>query len=108
MLDNIVISICRTIQDKVDIMPKPWQVSIIIDMIHKKKKVVILAGIRSGKSLPYQLISFIREKAIVFVILLTIMLMTDQVYFPIITFLMQVIDANYCSVNHYQNKRLVL
>ena len=37
----------------VDIMPKPWQVNVIIDEIYKKKDVVILAGIRSSKSLLY-------------------------------------------------------
>lgn len=82
-------------------MPKPWQVSAIINMVHEKKAIIILAGTKSGKSLPYQLIPFIRKGAIVLVVLLTIALMTDQVCLPIITFLMQVININYYSVNHY-------
>lgn len=86
MLDDVVISICRTIKEKVDIMPKPWQVSAIINMVHRKKDVVISAGTGSGKSLPYQLIPLIRERVIVLVVSPTIALMTDQVCLPIITF----------------------
>lgn len=41
------------IKEKVGIMSKPWQVSIMIDMIHNKKDVIILAGTRFGKSLSY-------------------------------------------------------
>lgn len=58
-------------------MFKPWQVNAIIDIVYKKKNVVILAGIRSSKSLPYQLILLIREKVIVFMVLPTILLITD-------------------------------
>lgn len=86
MLDDVVTSICRTIKEKVDIMPKPWQVSAMIDKVHKKKDVVISAGTESGKSLPYQLIALIREGAIVLVVLPIIVLMADQVCLPIITF----------------------
>ncbi len=41
------------IKEKVDIMPKPWQVNAMIDTVYKKKDVVILAGTGSGKSLSY-------------------------------------------------------
>ncbi len=86
MLNNIVAIIRRTIKEKVDIMPKPWQVSAIIDTIYKKKDVVISAITGSGKSLLYQLISLIKEKAIVLVVLPTIALMTNQVCLSVITF----------------------
>ncbi len=49
----------------------------MIDTIYKKKDVVISASTRAGKSLPYQLISLIKERAIVLVVLSTIILMTD-------------------------------
>ncbi len=58
----------------------------MIDMLYKKKDVVISAGIGSGKNLPYQLILFIKEGAIVFMILPTITLMTDQVCLLVINF----------------------
>ncbi len=58
-------------------MSKPWQVTAMIDTVYKKKDVVLSAGTGSGKSLPYQLISLIKEKAIVLVVLPTITLMTD-------------------------------
>lgn len=58
----------------------------MIDMIYKKKDVIILAGIGSGKNLSYQLIPFIKKKVIVFLILPTIALIADQVYLSIITF----------------------
>lgn len=82
-------------------MPKPWQVSAMIDTIHEKKNVIISTSTRYGKSPSYQLISFIKVETIVLMILPTTVFMTDQVYLLIITFLMQVIDANYCSVNYY-------
>lgn len=55
-------------------------------MVYRKKDIVILAGIRFGKSLQYQLILLIKEKAIILVILLTIALMANQEYLSIITF----------------------
>ncbi len=86
MLDDIVAIIRWTIKEKVDIMLKPWQFSVMINTVYKKKDVVISAGTRSGKSLPYQLIPFIKEEAIVLVVLPTIALMTDQVCLPVIIF----------------------
>ena len=74
------------IKKKIDIMPKFLQVNIMIDIVYKKKDIVILAGTKSGKSLSYQLILLIKKKAIIFVILPTIVLMTDQVCLSIITF----------------------
>lgn len=53
MLDNILTTIRQIIKEKVDIMSKYWQVSIMIDMIHNKKDVIISAGTRFDKSLPY-------------------------------------------------------
>ncbi len=85
-MDDIVAIIRQTIKKKVDIMPKPWHVSAMIDTVYKKKDVVISAGTGSGKSLPYQLIPLIKEEAIVLVVLPTIVLMTNQVYLSIITF----------------------
>ncbi len=67
-------------------MLKPLQVSVIIDIIYKKKDIIISVGIRSGKSLPYQLIPFIKEETRILVVLLTIALMTNQVCLPVITF----------------------
>lgn len=86
ILDNVVTTIRQMTKEKVDIIPKPWQVNAIIDIIYKKKDVIILTGIGCGKSLPYQLISLIKESVIVFEIFPTIAFMTDQVYLPIITF----------------------
>lgn len=67
-------------------MPKLWQVSAIVDIIYKNKDVIISAGIGSGKNLPYPLILFIKGKAIILVISLTIALMTNQVCLPVIIF----------------------
>ncbi len=86
IFDNIVTTIRRMIKEKVDIMPKPWQVNAMIDTVYKKKDVIISAGTGSGKSLPYQLIPLIKEGAIVLVVLPTIALMTDQVCLLVITF----------------------
>ncbi len=86
ILDDVVTIICWMIKEKVDIMPKPWQVNAIIDTVYKKKDVVISAVTGSDKSLPYQLIPLIKEGAIVLVVLPTIVCMTDQVCLPVITF----------------------
>ena len=52
-LDNIATTICQMIKEKIDIMPKPWQVNAMINIVYKKKDVVISAGIRFGKSQLY-------------------------------------------------------
>lgn len=67
-------------------MPKYWQVNAMIDMIYNKKDIIILAGIRFNKSLPYQLILLIKDGAIVLIVLPNIALMTDQVCLSIIIF----------------------
>lgn len=85
-MDDVVTTICQMIKEKVDIMPKLWQVNVIIDTIYKKKDIVISASTRSGKSLPYQLISLMKEGAIVFVVLPTIVLIINQMCLPVITF----------------------
>lgn len=77
--DPKVISICRIIREKVDLMPKPWQIDVMINTIYEKKDIVVSAGTGSGKSLPYTLISLIKPSAIVLVLSPTIALMTDQV-----------------------------
>ena len=86
MLDDIGAIIHWTIKEKVDIILKPWQINIMINTVYKKKDIIISAGIRSSKSLPYQLIPFIKAKAIVLVVLPIIALMTDPVCLLIITF----------------------
>lgn len=58
----------------------------MIDTIYKKKEVFISADIRSDKNLSYKSISFIKKRAIVLVILPTIVLMTNQVCLSSITF----------------------
>lgn len=58
----------------------------MINIIYRKKDIIFLTGTRFGKSLLYQLISLIKKRAIVFKVLLTIVLMTNQVYLPIIIF----------------------
>lgn len=58
----------------------------MINIIYKKKEVVISAGIGFDKNLLYQLIPFIREKAIILLVLSIIIHMTDQVYLSIIIF----------------------
>ena len=59
-------------------MPKLWQVSVMSNIIYKKKDVVVSVGTGSGKSLLYQLLPFIKKNAIVLVILSTIALIADQ------------------------------
>lgn len=51
--------------------------NVIIDTVYKKKHSIILADIRSGKSLLYQLISLIQKEAIVSIVLPTIILITN-------------------------------
>lgn len=58
----------------------------MIDMVYKKKNIVISTGIGSVKNLPYQLISLIKEGTIVLMVLPTVAVMTDQVCLPVITF----------------------
>lgn len=86
ILDNIVTTIYWMIKKKVDIIFKPWQISTIINIVYKKKDAVISAGTRCNKSLSYQLIHLIREKAIIFVVLPNIALVINQVCLFIITF----------------------
>lgn len=74
------------IKEKVYIMPKIWQVSAMIDTIYKMKDIIISAGIRSGKSLPYQLIPLIKEETIILVVLPIITLIIDQLYLSVIIF----------------------
>lgn len=59
-------------------MSKPWQVSIIGNIIYKKKDIVVSAGTGSSKSLLYQLLFLIKKDAIVLVILPMITLIADQ------------------------------
>ena len=75
------------------------------DMIYNKKDIIISADTSFDKSLSYQLIPLIKDGVIVFIVLLIIMLMTDQVCFHL---LLLVLDANYFSDNHCSNKRLAL
>ena len=79
-MDNVITSIYQTITKKFGIIPKSWQVSVMINMIHNKKDIVISTGIGSGKSLFYQLIFFIKDGAIVLIVLPTIALIIDQVH----------------------------
>lgn len=52
-MDNVVTIIYWMIKEKVDIMPKLWQVNAIIDTIYKKKNIVISADTKSDKHLSY-------------------------------------------------------
>lgn len=79
MSNSDVTFIRRTIKEKAKVTPKPWQVSVMVNVIYNKKDVVVSAGTGSGKSLPYQLIPLIKIGAIVLVISPTIALMNDQV-----------------------------
>lgn len=47
--------------------------------MHNNKNIIILTDIRFVKNLSYQLIFFIKDKAIVFLILLIIIFMSDQI-----------------------------
>ena len=58
-------------------MPKPWQVSAMINIIYNKKDIVISTYTDSSKSLSYQLISPIKDGVIVLIVLPTIALMTN-------------------------------
>lgn len=49
-------------------MPKPWQINAMIDTVYQKIDIVISNDIKSSKSLLYQLISFIKEEAIILVL----------------------------------------
>lgn len=77
MLSSNVTAVRRTIKEKTGIVAKPWQVSVMLDIVNAQKDVVVLAGTGSGKSLPYQLIPLIKTNAIVLVVLPTIALMCD-------------------------------
>ncbi len=54
ILDDVVTTIRRIIKGKVKIMPKLWQVNTMIDIVYKKKDVVISASTKSDKSRQYQ------------------------------------------------------
>lgn len=77
--NEIMTTICQKIQKQIGFQPKPWQVSVMADVIHFKKDAIVSAGTGLGKSLPYHLIPLIRPSAIVLVISPTIALMNDQV-----------------------------
>lgn len=68
----------RTVKERTKFMPKPWQVSVMSDIVYENKDVVVSAGTGSGKSLPYQLLPLIKKDAIVLVISPTIALVADQ------------------------------
>ena len=50
------------IKKKVNIILKFWQINVIINMIYKKKDIIISAGIEFSKNLLYQLILLIKKK----------------------------------------------
>lgn len=60
-------------------IPKPWQVSIMLNTVYEKKDIVVSVGTRSGKSLPYQLIFLVKEGAIMLIVSSTIALMSNQI-----------------------------
>ena len=74
-----------TIKEKTGITAKPWQVSVMLDVVYAQKDIIVSAGTGSDKSLPYQLIPLIKTNAIVLVISPTIALMCDQVCFTVRT-----------------------
>lgn len=62
MFNNIIAIIRRMIKKKVNIILKFWQINVIINMIYKKKDIIISAGIEFSKNLLYQLILLIKKK----------------------------------------------
>lgn len=68
----------KSIKSSFLISPKPWQVSMVADIIQTKRDVVVIAGSSAGKILPYQSIPLITG-GIVLVVSPTIALMEDQV-----------------------------
>lgn len=85
ILDNVATTNHPMIKEKVDIMPKFWQISVIIDIVYKKIDIIISTGKKSNKSLSYQLIPLIKKGAIILMVLLTIVFMTNHVYLFVIT-----------------------
>ncbi len=65
------------IEAKFGFAPFPWQASAIVDLIHQKRYVFVIAGTNAGKNLTYQAIPEVTG-GIVLVISSTIALMEDQ------------------------------
>ena len=75
---DITIFIHQTVKEYTNFMSKPWQVSVMGNIIYNKKDIVVSVGTGSGNSLPYQLLFLIKKYAIVLVILPMIALIADQ------------------------------
>lgn len=63
----------KIIEEKIGIIPKPWQVSIMVDIVYEQKNIIVLAVIGKGKSWPYMLIPLIKASAIILVVSSTIL-----------------------------------
>ena len=74
---NKIIFICKTFEQEAGLTPKPWQVNILYNILYLQMDVMISAGTKSDKSLPYILIFLILIGAIVFMVSLTITLMSN-------------------------------
>lgn len=68
----------KSIKSKFLLNLKSWQVSLVVDITQAKKDVVVIAGISTNKSLPYQSIPII-IRGIVLVVSSIIAFIEDQV-----------------------------
>lgn len=101
ILNDIITTIYGTMKEKLDIMPKPWQVSVIIDRVYKKKNVIILTGIRFTKILLYNLLFSIKKKSYSIYNFTYYYIYDSQDVFTHYFPLLQIIATNCNYVNHY-------
>ena len=71
----------RVITKRFRLKARPWQVSVLVDITHKKRDVCAIASTNAGKSLVYQAIPVVTGGSVL-VISPTIALMEDQVRAP--------------------------
>ncbi len=70
--------ICQVINGRFGLKARSWQVSVMVDITHKKRDVCAIASTNAGKCLVYQAIPVVTGGSVL-VISLTIALMEDQV-----------------------------
>lgn len=74
--------VCQIINEQFDVKARPWQISVVVDIIKQNWDICAIADTNAGKSLVYQSIPIITSDSIL-VILPTIAFIEDQVYYDI-------------------------
>ena len=70
--------VCQAIQGRFGYQSKPWQATVIMDIVYDKKDVMVTVETGVSKGLIYQTVFLINPGAIILKIISTITLIKDQ------------------------------